>query len=236
MRNDMNKALASERNWYSQEGHVLSPKHRFAHDTVRNRFQEHLRGMGIEDAKVLDIGCGSGQEFPTDYPSIGIDVAKEPLIVYSSYPGKEGILADASHLPFSDESFDFVICSGLLHHLIGQGDLLPIIKEMARVSRRYVAALDPNLFNHSGMLMNVCNTIWPGITGLVPHERALSPLRIERIFRRAELQDVNCVAASFVWNRWPLEVSTFIDSHEATFRKRWPTKYLGWWWIITGKK
>jgi ubiquinone/menaquinone biosynthesis C-methylase UbiE len=155
MRNDMNEALASERNWYSQEGHVLSPKPRFAHDTVRNRFQEHLCGMGIEDAKMLDIGCGSGQEFPTDYPSIGIDVAKEPLIAYSSHPGKEGILAEASHLPFSDESFDFVIFSGLLHHLIGQGDLSAFIQEMARVSRIYVAALEPNFFNHSGMLMDM---------------------------------------------------------------------------------
>ena len=50
--------------------------------------------------------------------------------------GFQGILADAKTLPFLNNSFDYVIFSGLLHHLIGQGNLKEFLNEFVRVTQR----------------------------------------------------------------------------------------------------
>jgi hypothetical protein len=99
-----------------------------------------------------------------------------------------------------------------------------------------VIALEPNLFNHSGFLMNIFNTIKPGITGLVPHERALSPLYLIKIFNAAGLKEVKCVSASYVWNRFPLSVSKFISKHEERIRFKKPFNLFGWFVIVYGQK
>ena len=97
-------------------------------------------------------------------------------------------------------------------------------------------ALEPNLFNLSGVLMNIFNMIKPGITGLVPHERALSPLYLTRVFKRAGLTEVKCIAASYVWNRFPLPISQFISEHEERIRFKKPFSLLGWFEIVCGQK
>ena len=99
-----------------------------------------------------------------------------------------------------------------------------------------VIALEPNLFNQSGVLMNIFNTLKPGITGLVPHERALSPLYLTKIFKGAGLDEVRCVSASYVWNRFPLSVSKFIAKHEDKIRFKKPFNLFGWWSIVYGQK
>ena len=97
-------------------------------------------------------------------------------------------------------------------------------------------ALEPNLFNHSGVLMNIFNTIKPGIMGLVPHERALSPLYLTKNFMDAGLDEVKCISASYVWNRFPLSVSKFISKHEGRIRFKKPFNLFGWWVIVYGQK
>jgi hypothetical protein len=126
----------------------------------------------------------------------------------------------------------------LLHHLVGQGDLGTYLKEFVRVTKPggYVIALEPNIFNHSGLLMNIFNSIKPGITGLVPHERALSPLYLVKVFREAGLEEVECVSASYVWNRFPLFISRLISKHEGQIRLKKPFNLFGWFEIIYGRK
>ena len=97
-------------------------------------------------------------------------------------------------------------------------------------------ALEPNLFNHSGFLMNIFNTIQPGITGLVPNERALSLLHLTKIFNKAGLERVKCISASYVWNRFPLPVSKYISKHEDKIRFKTPFNLFGWWVIVYGQK
>lgn len=97
-------------------------------------------------------------------------------------------------------------------------------------------ALEPNLFNHSGILMNFFNTIKPGITGLVPHERALSPLYLTKLFNKAGLNEVKCISATYVWNRFPLSVSKFISKYEDKIRFKKPFNLFGWWIIVYGQK
>ena len=105
---------------------------------------------------VLDVGCGNG--YFTYYLSkwgttIGLDFSKSML----SQNPSSGYLAQGSayDLPFSDDSFDMVLCSNLLHHL---DEPRKAIAEMKRVSKRYVVLSEPNRYNPAifalGLLKN----------------------------------------------------------------------------------
>lgn len=231
----------AEKRWWNK-WRSYPPGHYFAHSIVRARIYDTLLSLGCHsDSFILDLGCGTGED--TVFVSkatrkiIGVDLSSTALKQFIKN-GFAGLIADVQSLPFPNNSFDFTVCFGLLHHLVGQGDLCAYLKEFARVTRShgYVLAMEPNVFNHSGLLMNIFNTLKPGITGLVPHERALSPLKLRDIFSEAGLTCTEYTAASFVWNRFPLPVSKFISSHENSIRTRTPFKLFGWFEIIYGQK
>jgi SAM-dependent methyltransferase len=220
----------------------LSEKHFFPHHLVRAELGNALAKVGCSiDSSVLDIGCGSGEDI--EYISrvsksiTGVDISQEAIAAFQAR-GFQGIVADVKNLPFQDNSFDFVVCPAVLHHLIGQGKLDDFILEFVRVLKPggYLLALEPNAYNLSGILMNIMNSLKPGITGLVPHERALSPVKLKRIFSQAGLKEVSCTAASFTWNRLPLFISKFISRHEKRCRYIKPFSYMGWFSIISGRK
>lgn len=240
--------IEEEKSWYFKgksgkgESRPLPLRHHFAHNHVRSRLYDTLVDLGCHrTSSILEVGCGSGEE--ARYTSkasenvVGIDVSDIAVKTFCN-KGFQGILADAKTLPFHNKSFNYVIVSGLLHHLVGQGDLTEYLAEFTRVvsGGGYVIALEPNLFNHSGLLMNIFNTIKPGITGLVPHERALSPLYLTKVFKSAGLTRVKCIAASYVWNRFPLPVSRFISRHEERMRFKKPFSLFGWFEIVYGQK
>ncbi|MBM3155538.1 MAG: class I SAM-dependent methyltransferase [Chloroflexi bacterium] len=235
----------AERQWWDKADkreQKYRPGHYFAHNVVRSRIYENVKSLGCNrSSRILDLGCGTGEDaifISKASPNIiGIDLSLTALKRFTNN-GFNGIIADVKTLPFPDNSFDFTISSGLLHHLVGQGKLQDYVKEFVRVTRTkgYVLALEPNVFNHSGFLMNVFNTFKPGITGLVPHERALSPVKLRRIFHEAGLTEAESIAASFVWNRFPLAISKFISEHESRIRTIKPFSLFGWFEIIYGQK
>ena len=220
----------------------LPPGHNFAYDCVRLRLYSTLVSLGCNSASsILEIGCGAGEE--ATYISkaskniVGVDICSIPLKIFKA-SGFQCILGDVKKLPFKSDSFDYVISPGVLHHLVGQGDLTAYLKEFVRVtkSRGYVIASEPNSFYPSGLLMNVLNAMKPGIMGFVPYERSLSPLHIINIFKRAGLMNVKCVSASYVWNRFPLAISKLISKHEDGMRFRKPFNLFGWFVIFYGQK
>ena len=218
------------------------PGHYFAHSVVRSRIYDTLVSLGCHSGSdILDLGCGDGEDAvfvgKASRRITGVDLSATALKKFAT-KGFTGLMADVRDLPFPNNSFDFTVCFGLLHHLVGQGDMKIYLKEFTRVTRPggHVLAMEPNVFNHSGLLMNIFNTLRPGITGLVPHERALSPLKLRDTFAAAGLTSVEYAAASFVWNRFPLPVSRFISRHENSIRIRAPFKLFGWFEIIYGRK
>jgi len=240
--------LEEERKWWDQWGpddtkaDSMPAGHQFAHSAVRSRLYDTLIELGCNRSSlILEVGCGSGEDAVHVQKAsphiIGVDVCENALKKFRAH-GFEGVMADTRSLPFPDGSFDYIMCSGLLHHLVGQGDLLDYVKEFTRVTRPggYVIALEPNVFNHSGLLMNIFNSIKPGITGLVPHERALSPITLRNVFSRAGLANTCIVASSYVWNRFPLAVSRFIYDHDENIRFKKPYNLFGWFEIIYGRK
>ena len=117
----------------------LPPKHHFAHGCVRSRLYDTLVTLGCDNrSSVLDVGCGSGED--ATYVSkaskniVGVDIAPMALKKFTTNCF-QAVLADVKKLPFHSDSFDYVVSSGLLHHLIGQGDLKEYLGEFVRVTR-----------------------------------------------------------------------------------------------------
>lgn len=98
-----------------------------------------------ENTSVLDVGCGNG--FFTHYFAqktphvVGMDLSQYMLGMNSH---DKLVRGRAEELPFDDKSFDLVFCSNLLHHVENPVD---VVKEMVRVSKRFVSLSEPNARN-----------------------------------------------------------------------------------------
>jgi SAM-dependent methyltransferase len=97
------------------------------------------RLLGDGPGQCLDVGCGTGIAFPLlaalGWTIVGVDVSGEQLAVAADRAAAAGarlVQADATHLPFSDGSFDSVV-SVLTH--TDFDDSSAVFREAARVLR-----------------------------------------------------------------------------------------------------
>jgi SAM-dependent methyltransferase len=108
-----------------------SPYYRAAEDALR-------RLLGSSDGRCLDLGCGGGHFFATPlalgWTVVGVDVSEDQLrIARSRRPEVELVRADATALPFADESFDAAY-STFTHTDLD--DFAGAVSEVRRVLRR----------------------------------------------------------------------------------------------------
>jgi ubiquinone/menaquinone biosynthesis C-methylase UbiE len=117
-----------------------------------------LRRPGIRQAKLLDVGCGTGRFLKTikqNFPRLwvnGLDLsppylkkAQSDLAPWSRQRVVQGM---AEHLPFADQSFDVVSCIYLFH-------------ELPRPVRRQVATEFKRVLKPDGRLVFV-DSLQPG--------------------------------------------------------------------------
>jgi ubiquinone/menaquinone biosynthesis C-methylase UbiE len=110
---------------------------------LKNRLPGSLVKNNIRNARVLDMGCGSGR-YSIALAGLGakevtgVDYQEKAFLAAQEYCEKKSLPvtfreANVLALPFGDESFDFVLCNGVLHHTssIEQG-----IRELYRVLKK----------------------------------------------------------------------------------------------------
>lgn len=93
-----------------------------------------LDGIKFRDGrysdKVLDVGCGNGfvSSLYPNFDILGIDIS-DGMLANNPYIWKK---APAECMPFPDNTYDFVLCRSLLHHLedpaIGLKEMLRVLK------------------------------------------------------------------------------------------------------------
>lgn len=110
-----------------------------AHD--ERRVREYVISKVPNDIKtILDVGCG--RAWVAEYFLLkgvivhSLDVSfSNPANALNLFPSKlhSGIVADSFHLPYSNESFDCVIASEIIEHVVDPSDF---IKELFRVVKK----------------------------------------------------------------------------------------------------
>lgn len=117
---------------------------------LRGTLIRNIETAGAVPVSVLDVGAGSGEllrelaKWTAGRKTflVGAELNDEATRTIKS----ETLIAvqcDALRLPFDDDCFDYVICSLFLHHL-GDDDAVSLLKEMSRVARKRIYAIDLN--------------------------------------------------------------------------------------------
>lgn len=154
-------------------------------ETLARRFAEFVDRQKPFD--LLDIGCGTGQSRRIYINHcrryLGVDLSSGAIAVAQrEFPDSEFQVADATALPFPENSFDLVAFSSVLHHIPDYGLAL---REAYRVLRPggQVFAYDPNLLHPAMALIRWPRSPLYSAQGVSPNERPLLPSRLARSFR-----------------------------------------------------
>lgn len=106
-----------------------------------------------ETIRILDLGTGSADipvailqwadEAKFNVEVVGLDLHPSTAAIAGreKHPGLTIIRGDAMNIPFTDGSFDYVMTNMFLHHL-DEADVVRVLSEMKRVSKRGVVAAD----------------------------------------------------------------------------------------------
>lgn len=121
------------------EGFV-TPKLAFIRECLEGRM-----GRRLSELSILDVGAGNG--FFTHYllEAFGHVTAMDfSERILAANPASVKVLGDVNSLPFPDRSFDVVLCSNLLHHVVHPQKA---VDEMARVADAALVVSEPNRNN-----------------------------------------------------------------------------------------
>jgi ubiquinone/menaquinone biosynthesis C-methylase UbiE len=91
--------------------------------------KSHLEKIGLEKARVLEIGCGRGQLQEVTAGYVGFDISRESGRNFT----KPFVCGAAEALPFADQSFDVVMSFTALEHLVCPETALT---EMSRILKQ----------------------------------------------------------------------------------------------------
>jgi len=107
------------------------------------------RILELAGPEILMVGCGRGKylEFchSTGRQAFGIDISAELIAEASKRSGGRAAVADASALPFSDDSFDTVTLWDVLEHV---PDDCAALRESLRVARKNILFSVPTEDSH----------------------------------------------------------------------------------------
>ena len=162
-----------------------------------------IERLDLKEFSVLDLGAGSGEmlrfiaEFAerTDRRAllVGLDLHEQSLQIMQRRSQEQAsrlqtiipLRADALHLPFADNSFDYCISSLFTHHLTDD-QIVKVFREMGRVASRGIFSVDLHRHPMAWILYKLF--CWSyRISPMVRHDGSLSILRS---FKGGELGDL----------------------------------------------
>ncbi len=178
------------------------PPNYYERGIARNLFQKlwHTRKwmvikkmMDGNPGKVLDIGCASGWMTAKIARTLaktevtGLDVS-EKMIKYAKTKHRKIIFicADAHQLPFRNKSFDLIICSETLEHVIDPLAVLLEIKRCLSPGGQVIISLDSGsgLFNLVWFFwLKTKGKVWQGA-----HLHSFNRKKLRRLFKKAAFQ------------------------------------------------
>ncbi len=114
--------------------------------TMTAMVERVARTGGVGEMSMLDVGGAGGDLGRCAAERLQQDGLRLRVAVADRMPshldhGVPGVAADATALPFRDDSFDVVACSLLVHHL-GPAEVKSFVREGLRVCRRAVLIND----------------------------------------------------------------------------------------------
>lgn len=164
---------------------------------LRASLLAEIKRANLESFSVLDVGAGSGELLRVIAKEarrknahahlVGLELNERSTCAIleesCDFPEIKAVRGDAFHLPFVEESFDYVICSLFTHHFRDEA-IVEILREFKRVARLRVFVID--LHRHA-----VAYFFYTTIGKLFLHNRLIredGALSIRRSFRPRELR------------------------------------------------
>lgn len=109
----------------------------------------------LKEFSVLDVGAGSGEllrvaatwarETGRGFKGVGLELNERSALAIreesAGFPEIASVRGNALGLPFSDDEFDYVMCSLFTHHFVDE-QVVNILREMHRVARRRIFVID----------------------------------------------------------------------------------------------
>jgi len=174
---------------------------RFAGDNraLKKTLLRDIEKSNLEKFSVLDVGAGSGellrkiakfarkQNRKAKLSGLELNERSARAILEESRGFAEicAVRGDALNLPFTDKSFDYAICSLFTHHFTDE-NIIKILNEMARVSRRKIFVIDLHRHRIAYLLYTTVGKFFIK-SSLVREDGALSILRS---FKTKELENL----------------------------------------------
>jgi SAM-dependent methyltransferase len=153
---------------------------------ARQRIDYVKRHIDLSEVgSAFDVGCGDGfatYYFAQSIPRVEGGDISELMLEHNPLDGRALKVIDAENLELPDESYELVYLWEVLHHL---KDPARAVREMRRVSSRYVVIFEPNRANLLQFAFGLLN----------PQERGTlrsSKGYLEALVRQADLEIVAC--------------------------------------------
>lgn len=176
---------------------------------MRETLLREIKAKNLREFSVLDVGAGSGAMLRTiaDFARksrsqarlVGLDLnelsAKTVSTESKNFNEIFSVRGNALQLPFPDKTFDYTICSLFTHHF-SDAQIIIILKEMQRVSRREIFVIDLHRHRLAYLFYKIFCTAFR-ISPLVRQDGSLSILRsfepneLKNLAERAELENIS---------------------------------------------
>ena len=144
------------------------------------------RLMPGEAGSLLVVGCGRGEELAIARGVVtAIDLSLTALLVTRFRPDRARLLqADACRLPFGDRSFDTVVCSEVIEHVVAAEAAVAEIARVLRPGGRLVLST-PNTWSFFGLARAIGEAVTGRqiTSGGQPYDRWRSPRELQELLR-----------------------------------------------------